>query len=137
LDWIKGVQEVVPWLANLPLLPKIIVSGLIVGAAAFVLALIWAPPPEVAVKAILTDCYRRSLFTRMHAQLDADAMFASIGECREVLQKKIPDIHRKDLQDTAVELLATVEQIERRNPVRGPDDDLAINNRWLRVLPHA
>ena len=93
-DWIKGVQEVVPWLANLPLLPKIIVSGLIVGAAAFVLALIWAPPPEVAVKAILTDCYRRSLFTRMHAQLDADAMFASIGECREVLQKKIPDIHR-------------------------------------------
>jgi hypothetical protein len=125
VDWIKGVQEVVPWLTTLPLLPKAIISGLIVGAAAFVLALIWTPPPEGAVKAILADCYRRALFTRMHAQLDVDAMFASIGECREVLQKKIPDIHRKGLQDTAVELLATVEQIERRNPIRGSDDVLA------------
>lgn len=134
LDWIKTVQEVVPWLTTLPPLPKTIISILIVGAAAFVLALIWASPPEVAIKAILADCYKRALFTRMHAQLDVDAMFASIDQCRESLQKNIPGIRRRDLQDAAVELLATVEQIERRKPIRGPDDVSAINKLKLAAL---
>jgi hypothetical protein len=70
----------------------------------------------------------------MHAQLDVDAMFVSIDQCREALQKNIPNIRRKDLQDTAVELLATVEQIERRKPVRGSDDVLAINKLKLAAL---
>jgi hypothetical protein len=134
VDWIKGVQEVAPWLTSLPLVPKTIISVLIVGAAAFVLVLIWTPPPEIAVKAILADCYRRALFTRMHAQINTDAMFASIGRCREILQKKIPEIHRKDLQDTAVELLATVEQIERRKPIQGSNDIEQINKLKLAAL---
>ena len=137
VDWLKTVQALVPWLANLPLLPKPIVSGLIVGAAAFILALIWTPPPEVAVKAILDDCYRRALFTRMHAQTDWDAMFASIDECRLSLQKNIPNIRHKDLQDTAVELLATVEQIGRHKPIRESDQvdvEAAINKLKLAAL---
>jgi hypothetical protein len=134
MNWIKGMQEVVPWLTALPLIPKAIVSSLIIVAAAFFLALIWTPPPEVAVKAVLADCYRRALFTRMHAQMDVAAMFASIGQCREALQKRIPEIRRKNLQDTAVELLATVEQIERRNPIRGTDDFAAINQFKLAAL---
>ena len=44
------------------------------------------PPVEVtAVKAILADCYRRALFTRMTGELRVDAMFASIEECRDSL----------------------------------------------------
>jgi hypothetical protein len=89
---------------------------------------------EAAIKTILDDCYRRALFTRMHAQQDVDAMFASIDQCRISVQKNIPGIHRKDLQDTAVELLATVEQIERRKPIRGPDDVSAINKLKLAAL---
>jgi hypothetical protein len=134
MEWIKGMQEVVPWLAALPLLPKAIISAVIIGIAAFVLAVIWTPPAEAAVKTILTDCYRRALFTRMHAQLNVDAMFASIDQCRETLQKNIPNIHRKELQNTAVELLATVEQIERRKPIQGFDDIIAINRLKLAAL---
>lgn len=89
---------------------------------------------EAAIKTILDDCYRRALFTRMHAQLDVDAMFASIDQCRISVQKNIPGIRRKDLQDTAMELLATVEQIERRKPIRGPDDVSAINKLKLAAL---
>ena len=35
-----------------PLLPKVIISGMMVGAAAFVLALLWTPPPETAIRAV-------------------------------------------------------------------------------------
>jgi len=134
MDWIKGVQAVVPWLAALPVIPKAIISALIIGAAGFILVLIWTPPPETVISTILSDCYRRAIFTRMHAQLSTDAMFASIGKCRESLQRQIPDIKRKDLQDIAVELLATMERIERFNPIRGQDDLRAINKLKLAAL---
>jgi hypothetical protein len=134
VDWIKGVQGVVPWLAALPLVPKLIISALIIGAAAFILTLIWLPPPEAAIKTILRDCHRRALFTRMHAQMDADKMFVSIGKCRETLQQQISEIRQERLQDTAMELLAVVEQIERRNPIQRYDDVQAINTLKLAAL---
>lgn len=94
MDWIKGVQELITWLISLPVIPKAIISALIVGAAAFILVLIWTPQPETAITAILSDCYRRALFTRMTAQIDRDAMLASITKIRETLQRRIPDINR-------------------------------------------
>lgn len=134
MDMLKGVQEVIPWLTTLSMLPKTIVSALILGAAGFVLALIWAPVPETAVNKILSDCYRRALFTRMHAQTSQEAMFTSIGECRVVVQKEIPSIRRKDLQGIAVELLATIEGIEGRNPIKNEDDVAAVNKLKLAAL---
>ncbi len=137
MDWLKGVQEIVPWLAGIPPIPKTIVSIIIVAVAGFVLALIWTPsppPPEEAIKAILANCYRRAMFTRMHAQLDQAAMFASIEKCREILQQRIPEIRQQTLQATAVELLATVEQMERRNPVKGSDDVDVINKLKVAAL---
>jgi hypothetical protein len=134
MDWIKGVQEVVPWLTSLPWIPKTIISALIIGVATFVLVLIWTPPPDAAIKTILTDCYRRAIFTRMHAQLDVVAMFASIDKCRESLQQHIPEIKRKDLQGTATELLATMDQMERLNPVQGVDRVNAINRLKLAAV---
>jgi hypothetical protein len=45
------------------------------------LLLIWAPsPPDPAVERILTGCYRRALFTRMHAQLSMPDMFVSVAD---------------------------------------------------------
>src|SRR4051812_43725726 len=123
MDWLKGVQEAIPWLAGLRLLPKSIITALIVGAATFVLVLIWTPPPEVAVAAILKDCYRRALFTRMHAQINVDAMFSSIRECRIAIQKRIPEIRSERLRDISMGLLETVEQIERAKEQQGYNAD--------------
>ena len=50
MDLIKDFRDVVPWLASLPLIPKIIVSVLTAGVGAFILALAWTPQPEAAVK---------------------------------------------------------------------------------------
>jgi hypothetical protein len=44
------------------------------------------------------------------------AMFESVTACRKSIAQHIPEIKSKDLQKKAVELLATVEQIERLNP---------------------
>jgi hypothetical protein len=176
MDWIKGIQEVVPWLTSLRPIPKAIISALIIGVgafilvviwtlqpekttpatllwlisltvipkaiislliigiAAFILVLVWTPQPETAVSIILKVCHRRALYTRTQAQMSRAAMFASISECREILQQQIPEIRRNDLQDIAMELLATLEQIERRNPIRNHDDELQINLLKLAAL---
>ena len=134
MDWIKGVQDVVPWLTSLPWIPKTIISALIIGAAAFVLVLIWTPPPDVAIKTILKDCYRRAVFTRMNAQLSIPAMFASLDKCRESLQQNIPDIRNKSLQDTATELLATMDQIQALKTVQSADVIKSINLLKLSAL---
>jgi hypothetical protein len=41
----EDVQKFFPWAIGLPTAPKIILSALIVGAAVFILLLIWAPAP--------------------------------------------------------------------------------------------
>ena len=117
--WEK-MQSAFRFLSSLPALPKAIVSFVIVGAVAFLLVLMWFPPPpaplpEPAVEDILSGCYRRALFTRMHAQLDTKAMVTSIDACRVTIQMNIPKIHRRDLKEVAVKLLATVDQILHEN----------------------
>jgi hypothetical protein len=89
---------------------------------------------DAAIKAILTNCYRRALFTRMHAQLNIEAMFSSIDQCRECLQRNIPNVRGKSLQDTAIELLATVEQMQRCKPLCGYSDLETINKLKLAAL---
>jgi hypothetical protein len=114
---LKDIPAMAPWLAGLPLLPKIIISVVVVAFAAFVLALIWTKAaPDDATQAILSGCYRRALFTKMHAQLSLKDMFDSIAECRKVLQTNIPKMKRTNEQDIAIQLLANVETIERLNP---------------------
>ena len=78
--------------------------------------------PEKAVATILSDCYRRALFTRMHAQHSWEAMFASIKKCRETIHTQIPNIRNKRLQSEALEILSAVEQIEQQKA--NPDPDL-------------
>jgi hypothetical protein len=89
---------------------------------------------DIAIKTILANCHRRALFTRMHAQLNIDAMFSSIDQCRECLQRSIPNVRGENLRKTAMELLAAVEQIQRCKPIRSSDDILAINKLKLAAL---
>src|SRR5262249_28997946 len=89
------------------------------------------PQPEKAVATILSDCYHRAMFTRTHAQLNIEAMFASIKKCRETIQTQIPNIRNKRLQGEALELLSAVHQIERLEA--NPDPDL-INKLKLAAL---
>jgi hypothetical protein len=93
MSTIKELQEALPFFVNLPPVPKVILSAVLLGLTAFILALIWTPPPpppDTAVTEILNKCYRRALFTRMHAQQSLPAMYASIDQCREAVQIGIP-----------------------------------------------
>lgn len=128
------IVDAVPWLSGLPLIPKSIVSVLIVGVATFLLVVIWMPSPDTALQSIVDGCYRRAVFTRMHAQLNADAMFASIGRCRETLQKHIPAVKANASQALALELLAAMEAIERRNPIQSDNDKNEVNKLKLSAL---
>jgi len=86
------------------------------GAAAFLLVLMWTPPAEVAIKALLSDCYNRALLTRMHAEQSISAMFVSIDRCRAAVQLQIPKIHRNELKQMALDLLATLDATGSHNP---------------------
>jgi hypothetical protein len=128
MDFIKNLQSILPVLTGLPFPQKLIASALIIGAVTLLLVVIWTPQPDKAVTTILKDCYKRALFTRMHAQINVDAMFASIEKCRETIQNQIPEIGDKALQSDATELLAAVEGIERlkNNPQSDPINKLKL-----------
>ena len=116
MEWIKGVQEAVPWLAGLPLLPKSIASALILGAAAFLLTLIWTPPPvapDQAIAAILKGCYRRALLTRTMREIDYGKMVNSITACQSIVVDNIPKIKTPEFQSVAQDIVAALDEIQR------------------------
>jgi len=134
MDWLKSAVEATPGLASLPTVPKVIISLLIIGAAGLVLVLMWTPPPDPAIVSIVSQCYRRALFTRTHAQMSLPAMFISIGKCREAVQQQVTNIRRDDLQQTAADLLGILDQMERRNPIVGPEDMVALDELKVSAL---
>lgn len=131
-------QKALEFLTKLPMLPKAIISVVIVGAVVFLLVMIWFPPPtapepEPAVGDILSGCYRRALFTRMHAQLSTRDMTTSIDACRITVQMNIPKIHNKELRQVAVKLLGTIDQILHLDPT-SPDNWAQIDQLKLEAL---
>jgi hypothetical protein len=66
-----------------------------------------------SVRAILEGCYRRAVFTRTTAQMNHEAMFASITECRELVQSKVPSVSDSRLSQSAADLISAFEGIER------------------------
>ena len=92
---IEQLQNFAPWAADLPLVIKVILSIIIVAFAALFLAVVWTTPSTrdkesfEAVDQILNGCYRRAVFTKTHAQVDHDAMFDSITDCRKLVESKI------------------------------------------------
>jgi len=114
---LKDIQELAPWLAELSLPQKLLISVIVISVAAFFLAMVWVkPPPDGATQAILSGCYRRALFTRTHRETDLNAMFSSISACRQIVQTNIPNMKHKKEQAIAVQLLAQLDGIERIEP---------------------
>jgi len=117
---IEQLQKLVPWAADLPMVPKIIVTVILILIPSLLLVLIWTPTEarrielsKDKIKDILQLCYRRSIFTRTHAQLNIDAMFGSIDDCRSEIQRIIPAVESSQLQQIASNVLASLDLIMR------------------------
>jgi len=67
----------------------------------------------MGVEAVLSICYRRSIFTRFHAQLSHDAMFESMSDCRVALQKEIVFVRPAAAQQLVAGIIAELDLIER------------------------
>jgi hypothetical protein len=88
------LEKLGPWIADSPIWLKVLVSLAIVLVSVIALGIVWSTPNATtkdslaATKDIVAGCYWRAVFTRTHAQLSLDAMFASIGKCQEIVQEK-------------------------------------------------
>lgn len=66
-----------------------------------------------AIRDILAACYRRAVFTRSHAQLSYEAMFKSLAECREDLQRLIMYVEPLENRQLVAGIIAELDLIER------------------------
>ena len=75
------------------------------------------PSPESieTIRKVISICYRRAVFTRYHAQLDHEAMFASMSECRAALQPLVIYVEPEDNQRLVAGIIAELDLIERIN----------------------
>jgi hypothetical protein len=81
------------------------------------------PPPETGaaeepsevtgVEEVLSILYRRSIFTRFHAQLSTEAMFASMSNCLVALQKQIVFVRPREAQQLVASIIAELDLAER------------------------
>ena len=69
-----------------------------------------------AVKPIFNGCYKRAVFTRMHAQMNHRVMFDVIRQCRMMVQLAVPGIKAAPLNQYAANLISGLEGIEREEP---------------------
>src|SRR5689334_17338627 len=58
-----------------------------------------------AIQKVMAACYRRSVFTRTHAQLSMTAMIDSLAECRSVLQQLATYIQPKEAREMVVDII--------------------------------
>jgi TIR domain len=105
------------------------------------------PPPGVGeiepatvtgVDKVLSLCYRRSIFTRYHAQLSLEAMFASMGDCRVALQKQIIFVRPREAQQLVASIIAELELVERVHKKESTGDNIntmgIIDGAKLRII---
>ena len=65
------------------------------------------------IRQVISICYRRAVFTRFHAQLDPEAMFASLAECRVALQPLVTYVEPEDNQQLVAKIIADLDSLER------------------------
>lgn len=65
------------------------------------------------IEEVLSILYRRSIFTRFHAQLSEEAMFASMSNCRVALQKQIVFVRPREAQQLVASIIAELDLAER------------------------
>jgi hypothetical protein len=78
---------------------------------------------------VLSACSRRAVYTRMHAQLDHDAMFRSLADCRSKLQSIVARIEPKNLQQMVADIIGELDFIERHK-----ENFEKINEAKLRII---
>jgi TIR domain len=80
-----------------------------------------------AIGKILAGCYKRSLFTRTHAQLSLDAMFDSISNCRKLVQSETPEVSDPELAQALANLLGALDGIERIHTLSKPSEPIDVD----------
>ena len=80
-----------------------------------------------AIRKILAGCYKRSLFTRTHAQLSFDAMFDSISNCRKLVQSETPEVSDPEMAQALANLLGALDGIERIHTLSKPSEPIDVN----------
>jgi hypothetical protein len=78
------------------------------------------------IRDVLAACYRRAIFARLHAQMDWEAMFDSLAQCRSSLQKMIVYVEPAELQRLVAGVIGEIDFIERRRTQFGRGDPEAI-----------
>jgi len=74
-----------------------------------------------AIKSIVSGCNRRSVFTTMHAQINRNAMYESLDQCREIVQSNRSLINQPRLSQIAADILGALDSIERTKGSDSPD----------------
>jgi hypothetical protein len=105
------------------------------------------PPPEhgtpepsgvTGVEEVLSVLYRRSIFTRFHAQVSSEAMFASMSDCRVALQKHIVFVRPREAQQLVASIIAELDLAERASKEEFTRDGLdavaAVDGVKLRII---
>jgi hypothetical protein len=89
------------------------------------------------VREVLAACYRRAVFSRMHAQINWDAMFASLAECRATLQRLVAFVEPTELQCLVASIIGELDFIERRGKSKGElhrSGEFQIDGAKLRII---
>jgi hypothetical protein len=82
------------------------------------------PGTVMGVDTVLSLCYRRSIFTRYHAQLSSEAMFASMSECLVSLQKQIVYVRPPEAQQLVASIIAELDLAERAHKKERTEDNI-------------
>lgn len=80
-----------------------------------------------AIRKVLAGCYKRSLFTRTHAQLSLDAMFDSIANCRELVQSATPEVSDPELAQALANVWGALDGIERIHIFSRPSEPIDVD----------
>jgi hypothetical protein len=80
-----------------------------------------------AIRRVLAGCYKRSLFTRTHAQLSLDAMFDSISSCRKLVESETPEVSDPELAQALANVLGALDGIERIHVFTNPSEPIDVN----------
>jgi hypothetical protein len=91
------------------------------------------------VREVLAACYRRAVFARLHAQIDLEAMFKSLSDCRVMLQKLAVFVEPATLQRLMAGIIGELDFIERRRAAISesrlpPAEEFQIDGAKLRII---
>lgn len=92
---VEAIQRAFPWLVGLPLLPKLLFSGIVVLAALFLLTVLWITPPNVD-RSDVRELLRRKLLEQTRELNAIEAQWDERQNDLEDLAQRVISILRPD-----------------------------------------